>query len=145
MPGRNPRQCRERWHHYLTPAVSSKPFTPEEDALLNAKYAELGPKWKQIAAVFEGRTDISIKNRWILLSRRQRRAEAGFDDAAHVLPRPAPVLTLPVFNRPQQRPTPLQSQDIPWSSDEEDDRKSYAESANDLSGDYFCLNFACWE
>jgi hypothetical protein len=146
MPGRNPRQCRERWQHYLNPTVSSKPFTAEEDALLNRKFAEFGPRWKQIAACLEGRTDITIKNRWILLSRRQHRAVATFEDITPVCPRPAPVLTLPIFHRPQERSTPVQLQeDIPWSSEEEDDRTTLDGSAADVTGDYFCLNFARWE
>jgi hypothetical protein len=129
MPGRSPRQCRERWHHYLTPAVSSDPFTREEDALLAAKYAEIGPKWKLIAGLFEGRTDISIKNQWLLLNRRQRRAEAGLDDLVPAIPKPAPGLTLPAVQRPPPQ------EEIPWSSEEEDARKTYAESTSDLTGD----------
>ncbi|OHS95230.1 hypothetical protein TRFO_02204 [Tritrichomonas foetus] len=73
MDGRNKRQCRERWRHYLAPEVSTEPFTPEEDALLHEKYAEYGHKWKLIAAFFPNRTDITIKNRWLFLHRQYER------------------------------------------------------------------------
>jgi hypothetical protein len=54
IPGRNPRQCRERWRHYLSPTVSFTPFTRDEDALLRDKYAEAGPKWKSHGHPFPG-------------------------------------------------------------------------------------------
>lgn len=70
MPGRNVRQCRERWKHYLSPEVSNLPWTPEEDELLLQKTQELGSKWVQISKLFKKRTDINVKNRWIVLMRR---------------------------------------------------------------------------
>jgi hypothetical protein len=124
LPGRNARQCRERWRHYVSPAVSHAPFTAEEDALLLQKFAELGPKWKAIAVFFTARTDITLKNRLLLLARHCRRAEAV-----------APALPIPP---PQAVPDPIE---IPWS-DEDDPRKTYTEST-ELGGDYFCLGFQC--
>lgn len=70
MPGRNIRQCRERWRHYLSPAVSNAPWSPYEDYILDQKYSEFGPKWKKIAEFIPNRTDINIKNRWLLKQRR---------------------------------------------------------------------------
>lgn len=142
MPGRNPRQCRERWRHYLSPAVSLAPFTPHEDARLLRKYAELGPKWKAIAAFFEGRTDINVKNRWLLLGRRQRRADGATDNVGAV-----PVgLPWPVQLPEEESVRPKKSLlDIPWSDEDQHDEKAkYAEST-ELTGDYFCLSFACYE
>lgn len=70
MPGRNSRQCRDRWLNYLSPDVVNGPWTAEEDELLVQKYNEIGPYWKKIAAFFPTRTDINIKSRWNLRERR---------------------------------------------------------------------------
>jgi hypothetical protein len=64
MPGRNPRQCRERWKHYLKPSINRGDWTEAEDDLLVSKYRELGPKWSQISAFFVSRTDVDLKNRY---------------------------------------------------------------------------------
>lgn len=73
MPGRNPRQCKERWFSYLCPGIRTDPFTPEEDLLILSKYKEIGPKWVRMTQFFSGRTDTNLKNRYILLQRRIRR------------------------------------------------------------------------
>ncbi|OHS95996.1 Myb-like DNA-binding domain containing protein [Tritrichomonas foetus] len=65
MPGRNPRQCRERWKHYLSSDRGKAPWTQEEDRLLYEKMEEFGPKWTKIASFFQDRTDIQVKTRWM--------------------------------------------------------------------------------
>ena len=70
MNGRTVRQCRERYRHYLSPEVQHKEWTEDEDNLLREKYAELGPKWVEINGFFKNRTDINIKNRWVVLLRK---------------------------------------------------------------------------
>lgn len=70
MNGRNMRQCRERWKHYLSPSVTNKKWTEEEDCLLRQKYAEFGPKWVMLTQFFTNRTDVNIKNRWVVLLRK---------------------------------------------------------------------------
>ena len=42
IPGRNPKQCRERWNLYLKPDINKSPFTEDEDRLLLEKVRELG-------------------------------------------------------------------------------------------------------
>ncbi|OHS93090.1 hypothetical protein TRFO_40622 [Tritrichomonas foetus] len=64
MGGRNVRQCRERWKHYLSSERAKSPWSNEEDLLLFQKVMELGPKWTKIARCFNDRTDIQIKTRW---------------------------------------------------------------------------------
>lgn len=79
MDGRNVRQCRERWRNYLSPDVANRPWTEEEDKLLDEKYAQFGPKWKHIASFFAKRTDINIKSRWqvhLRKIRKERKEEA---------------------------------------------------------------------
>jgi hypothetical protein len=75
---RTPRQCRERWRHYLHPVIETSPWSAEEDALLEEEYRKVGPKWSQIALMFRGRTEVNLKNRWTRLNR-QRRKQAGKD------------------------------------------------------------------
>jgi hypothetical protein len=73
IPGRNARQCRERWLNYLSPDVRNGPWTPAEEQLLLEKYAEFGPAWKRIATFFPTRTDINVKSRWQLMQRHRRK------------------------------------------------------------------------
>ena len=64
MEGRSARACRERWKLFLTPGLINGPWSHEEDKLLIQLYNEIGPKWKQISAYFNGRSECNIKNRW---------------------------------------------------------------------------------
>jgi hypothetical protein len=49
---RSVHQSRERWKYCLNPDINHCPWSPgwtgEEDALLMAKYTEIGPRWAQI-------------------------------------------------------------------------------------------------
>ena len=71
MPGRNVRQCKERWMNYLSPNLNRSPWTPEEDALLIKKQKELGSKWVKISQFFQNRTDAMVKNRFQVLRRKE--------------------------------------------------------------------------
>ena len=75
IPGRSARQCRDRWKNYLMPGIAKGPWSPEEDALLEEKYKEMGPQWSRIAKFFPNRTDINIKNRWATRGGRMNRAQ----------------------------------------------------------------------
>jgi hypothetical protein len=78
VANRNPRQCRERWENYLSPAVKNTPWTADEEGMLAAMFDEHGPCWRRIAACLNGRTDISVKNHWQLMQRRIRRGRKGY-------------------------------------------------------------------
>ena len=69
MRGRTVRQCRERWINYLDPNLNKSQWTEEEDKLLYQKFNEIGRKWKIISSFFKNRTDINVKNRWLMLER----------------------------------------------------------------------------
>jgi hypothetical protein len=77
IPARNPRQCKDRWTNYLSPGVTMIPWTPEEDDRLIAKVQEFGRRWVRIAEFFPMRTDVHIKNRYIVLQRRETREAAS--------------------------------------------------------------------
>jgi hypothetical protein len=73
MTGRNPRQCKERWEHYLRRDLKHADWTPEEDVLLFRKYEEFGPKWVHIARFFTNRTDAMVKTRFNLVKRHEQK------------------------------------------------------------------------
>lgn len=69
LPGRNPRQCRDRWLKHLSPKINHSPFTPEEDQRLLKLREEIGPKWILISQRFKNRTDNILKSRYKQLMR----------------------------------------------------------------------------
>jgi hypothetical protein len=74
MNDRGPRQCKERWTHYLSPALIHKSWTHEEDTLLLQTVQESGSRWKVLEASFPGRSDVNLKNRYNLLIRKHSKA-----------------------------------------------------------------------
>jgi hypothetical protein len=65
LPGRNVRQCRDRWKHYLSSETRNEPWAAGDDQLLMQKMQEFGPRWTILATFFPGRTDTQVKNRWM--------------------------------------------------------------------------------
>jgi hypothetical protein len=106
LPGRNARQCRDRWLNYLSPDVGNGPWTPAEEEMLVEKYREFGAAWKHIASFFRSRTDINVKSRWQLMQRRVRKnsAKQMVRNAAQPLAAPPPRRPLPMVPRPLPMP-----------------------------------------
>lgn len=75
IPGKNARQCRDRWSNYLSPYVINGPWTPDEEDLLMLKYDQIGPYWRKIVKFFPTRTDINIKSHWHLIERKSKKEE----------------------------------------------------------------------
>jgi hypothetical protein len=95
LVGRTARQCRERWVNYLSPDVTKAPWAADEESLLRAKVAEFGPLWSRIARFFVGRTDVCLKNRYLKLLRKDRKAERKMLKQVMRFAAPAPVSAPP--------------------------------------------------
>jgi hypothetical protein len=103
MRNRSARQCRERWFNYLSPNIKNAPWTKKEDALLLEKFQEQGPQWHDLARFFPMRTDINIKNRYHVLSRKMSKDPPNLPPLAslgHVteLPPVSALFSNPEFN-----------------------------------------------
>lgn len=77
IPGRTPKQCRERWKNHLDPAINKGPYTEEEDSIILSAQERLGNKWSQIAQLLKGRTEDSVKIRWKSLKQNPSKAAAS--------------------------------------------------------------------
>ena len=79
VQNRTTKQCRDRYNNYLSPGITNKPWTNEEDDLLREKVREMGNKWTEIALFFNGRGPNNIKNRWhkVLLKEEQDSRKYG--------------------------------------------------------------------
>ena len=80
MPGRNGKQCRERWAGMLAPELTKEAWTPQEDALLIQLHNQYGNKWALISSFLPGRSRIGLRNRWSLHMRRRKKGLRGLCD-----------------------------------------------------------------
>jgi hypothetical protein len=71
IPGRTPRQCRERWNNYVNPELVYTAWTASEDETLLEKYAEFGRKWYIIKRYLKGRSRNSVQKRYFVLQRKE--------------------------------------------------------------------------
>lgn len=69
IPGKSPRQCRDRFRNYLSPELVNSVWTKEEDKELIMQYSIHGPKWALLVQYFPKRSTANIKNRFATLFR----------------------------------------------------------------------------
>lgn len=70
LPGRSPRQCRDRWANYINPTLIQREWTIAEDQYLLQKYNQIGPHWRILSEQFIGRSINSVRNRLLKLLRK---------------------------------------------------------------------------
>eukprot|EP00668_Euglena_longa_P002987 GGOE01003485.1.p1 GENE.GGOE01003485.1~~GGOE01003485.1.p1 ORF type:complete len:312 (+),score=16.99 GGOE01003485.1:69-1004(+) len=65
LPGRQGKQCRERYINHLDPRVCKEKWTTEEDLSIMAAYRHYGPQWSKISKLLpKPRTANATKNHW---------------------------------------------------------------------------------
>lgn len=142
MPGRNSRQCRERWMNYLSPSLNTQEWTTEEDTLLIQKQKELGTSWVRISKFFEGRTDQMCKNRFFMLKRKAEKKPYKRRNISlsmfHSAPTPSyfcqPFYPMANYQMPVAIPVALTPQPLtPTSSSESSTIGSPIQNYSDLS------------
>lgn len=69
VPGKTPKQCRDRWVNYLQPSLKFSPWTDHEDQLLVSLVNKLGTHWTKMKTYFPNRSTNCLKNRWYWLAK----------------------------------------------------------------------------
>lgn len=109
LPGRNIRQCRERWNNYVNPDLVARPWTKEEDRILEEKYHKYGPRWRMIVTYFKNRSVNNVKNRWLTKQRRiaksQARMEVNAENMAALYQKHEEMQAAPMQEAPPKQKT----------------------------------------
>lgn len=74
VPGKTPKQCRDRWVNYLQPSLQFSPWSENEDQLLVTLVNELGTHWTKMRSFFPNRSTNCLKNRWYWLIKNRIKA-----------------------------------------------------------------------
>jgi hypothetical protein len=100
IPGRNARQCRERFKNYLSGRSCQERWTDEEDWRLMQLFVQHGSNWTVIAKAFPNRSNFNVKNRWAWIATNRSKAFRGLCQYRY------PILVYAPIPPPQQRPKP---------------------------------------
>lgn len=70
IPGRNAKQCRERWSTYCDPEFTRDKWTPQEEQQLMQLHRTYGNRWSAFSKYLNNRSPVAIRNRWMCITRR---------------------------------------------------------------------------
>lgn len=62
-----------RWHHHLNPDLTHEKWSNDQNLKLFDLHKKYGPRWKDIASHYDGRTDNGIKNQFFSIIRKSLR------------------------------------------------------------------------
>jgi len=77
MAEKGAKQCRRRWSNVLNNDIKEGGWTEEEDRVLLEGHALHGNKWTAIARMVGGRTDNAVKNRHVVLVKKEEKARSS--------------------------------------------------------------------
>jgi myb proto-oncogene protein len=97
ISGRTGKQCRERWHNHLDPAITKRNWSVAEELTLFESHQSLGNKWADISNLLPGRSDNSIKNHYYSTLRKQYRRLFGTEGTREQLRAQDSVITAEIL------------------------------------------------
>ncbi|RLN08851.1 hypothetical protein C2845_PM11G17960 [Panicum miliaceum] len=119
VPGRSRKQCRDRWTHYLDPAVSQMAWSEQEEIDLIYAHKTHGNKWCELAKLFPGRTGKAIKNHWTGAMKKKIKSYLGSGTLEKLSPCPNDPLipvdrdSSPITSQDSSKNIQVSSDDLP--------------------------------